>query len=100
MHSGLHYVSETCFVIEKKTNCVKPRHFPFKYLGKSYNRCTSSRDPDYKTWCSTQADSDGNHLTTGGYWGHCGQDCGEHFDEANDPNNGKIFHGSCLKFKY
>ena len=49
--------------------------FPFKYDGGTYDKCTNVNDPDDKLWCSTKVDEYRNHDQSGGYWGHCGQDC-------------------------
>ncbi len=64
-------------MIEKKSKEVQPCIFPFNYLGQTFNKCTILRDQDDKSWCSTKVDEDGNHDDSGGYWGHCGQDCVE-----------------------
>ena len=41
------------------------------------SQCTTLKDPDDKPWCSTKVDGIGNHVTSGGFWGHCGQDCND-----------------------
>ncbi len=64
-------------MIEKNSREVQPCIFPFEYLGQTFYRCTTLKDPDGKPWCSTKVDEDGSHVTSGGYWGHCGQDCQE-----------------------
>ena len=75
------FISETCSVVETRNGEFKPCIFPFKYSGQTFDSCTTIRDPDKKPWCSTKVDADGNHVTAGGYWGHCGQDCDdENFD--------------------
>ena len=68
---------EICSVIEKRGKDFKPCTFPFTYEGVKYNNCTVVNDPDGKPWCSTKVDDDGNHVQSGGHWGHCGQDCKE-----------------------
>ena len=68
-------VSDACFVIEKKFKDFKPCIFPFVYLGVTYHTCTDVNDPNSKPWCSTKVDDNGNHVSPGGYFGHCGQDC-------------------------
>ena len=70
-------ISDECSVIEKKSREVQPCIFPFQYLGQTFYNCTILKDPDDKPWCSTKVDEDGTHVTSGGYWGHCGQDCVE-----------------------
>ncbi len=62
-------------MIEKKGKDFKPCIFPFAYDGVIYNNCTEVNDPDNKAWCSTKVDENGNHVKSGGFWGHCGQDC-------------------------
>ena len=74
-------ISDGCSVIEKKSHEIKPCVFPFKYLGQTLSQCTTLRDPDKIPWCSTKVDANGNHVTSGGFWGHCGQDC----DETQSP---------------
>jgi hypothetical protein len=69
--------SDGCTVIEKKSRDVKPCIFPFKYSGQTLSQCTTLKDPDDKPWCSTKVDGNGNHVPSGGFWGHCGQDCDE-----------------------
>ncbi len=54
---------------------MKPCIFPFKFNGETYNKCTDVNDPDDRLWCSTKIDDSGNHVQSGGFWGHCGQDC-------------------------
>ena len=70
-------ISDECSVIEKKSRDVQPCIFPFQYLGQTFNNCTILKDPENKPWCSTKVDEDGTHVTSGGFWGHCGQDCVE-----------------------
>jgi len=52
---------------DRDTPCV----FPFKFKGTTYSICTKSKDPDNEAWCSTKVDTDGNHVTGKGKWGHC-----------------------------
>jgi len=55
----------------------KPCVFPFKYRGVEYNRCTlvDSSHTNNKAWCSTEVDSNGNHVGGQGKWGNCGPAC-------------------------
>ena len=69
------FLIEICSVIEKRGKDFKPCTFPFIYEEVKYYNCTVVNDPDGKPWCSTKVDDDGNHVQSGGYWGHCGQDC-------------------------
>jgi hypothetical protein len=32
-------------------------------------------DPEGKPWCSTKVNEKGSHVKSGGFWGHCGQNC-------------------------
>ena len=70
-------ISDGCSVIEDKSQEVKPCILPFIYYGKTMRQCTPQEDPDNKPWCSTKVDAYGNHISDGGNWGHCGQDCFE-----------------------
>ena len=81
--------SESCSVIEKKSHEVKECIFPFQFSGQTFTRCTTQKDPEQKPWCSTKVDAEGNHVTAGGYWGHCGQDCEE--DQVDDPRGEASF---------
>jgi hypothetical protein len=71
-------LNDNCQVLEVASNATKQCIFPF-WL-KNYNRhhgCIVDDDPDYsgKFWCSTMVDLDDKHVSGGGYWGHCGQNC-------------------------
>jgi hypothetical protein len=39
-------------------------------------------DTEHLPWCSTKVDREGNHVTPGGFWGHCDQDCFQHLNES------------------
>jgi hypothetical protein len=54
-----------------------PCIFPFRYNGQAFSECITIDDPEYKLWCSTKVDDDGEHVPDGGYWGHCGPECEE-----------------------
>jgi hypothetical protein len=48
--------------------------FPFKFRGKTYNRCTTdgNESGNTKSWCSTKVDSSGKHIGGGqGNWKNC-----------------------------
>ena len=62
-------------MIEKRTQEAKPCIFPFTFLGQILTECTILKDPEDKPWCSTKVDNTGNHITSRGYWGHCGREC-------------------------
>jgi len=54
----------------RKKSCV----FPFKFNGKTYNRCTTNgnKSGNTKAWCSTKVDSSGKHIGGGqGNWKNC-----------------------------
>jgi hypothetical protein len=70
-------ISDGCTVIEKRTQELKPCIFPFKFFGQTLSACTTLKDPEDKPWCSTKVDDTGNHVISGGYWGHCDLECGE-----------------------
>jgi len=53
----------------------QPCVFPFKWNGKTYNSCPIDSDDTNETWCSIKTDSNGNHITGQGLWGHCGSKC-------------------------
>jgi hypothetical protein len=67
--------SDACSVSEEGTGETKPCIFPFNYNEQTFTGCTTVNDRDYKAWCSTEVDSDGNHVLSGGFWGHCGPEC-------------------------
>ncbi len=67
--------SDGCTVIEKTSQEAKPCIFPFKYSGQTMTECTTLNDPEDKPWCSTKVNDKGNHVTAGGFWGHCDQGC-------------------------
>ena len=47
--------------------------FPFKYHGTMYKECTMINDN--QPWCSTKTDSQYNHVSGQGEWGHCSSEC-------------------------
>ena len=53
----------------------QPCVFPFKWNGKTYSSCPIDSDDTNETWCSVKTDSNGNHITGQGLWGHCGSKC-------------------------
>jgi hypothetical protein len=67
--------SDTCSVSEEGTGETKPCIFPFNYNEQTFTECTTVNDRDFKAWCSTEVDSNGNHVLSGGFWGHCGPEC-------------------------
>ena len=50
--------------------------FPFTFLGKTYNGCTTVLST--RLWCSTKTDADGNHILGEDTWGYCNEECPEH----------------------
>ena len=89
---------EFCSVIEKRGNEFKPCMFPFNYDGGTYDTCTNVNDPDGKLWCSTKLDEYGNHDQSGGYWGHCGQDCTTRPLKQNAEFSVSIQGEFCIRF--
>ena len=57
-------------------------HFPFNYLGKEYNECTSADSPDGTFWCGT---GDADTWESTGKWGHCKQSCLKEEDKKKTP---------------
>ena len=53
----------------------KPCKFPFRFRGQLYASCTTDHDAEGKAWCSTQTDSEANHIIGTGEWGHCPATC-------------------------
>ncbi len=60
---------------EETSGNPKPCIFPFKFSGQTLTECTKIDNPKDNPWCSTKVDSEGKHVTSGGFWGYCGQDC-------------------------
>lgn len=93
---------EFCSVVEKRSKELKPCKFPFKFDGKTYEKCTLENDPANKLWCSTNVDENGDHIRSGGYWGHCAQNCMTNLLQKNAevyiPTNGNF--SSFLYFMY
>ena len=59
------------FLIEK-TVCVNTKNgaccvFPFMYIGKTYNKCTSDGIAADKTWCATKVNEAGSSTE----WSYC-----------------------------
>ena len=52
--------------------------FPFNFGGETYNACTLDGNAPGETepWCSTQTDSNDDHIGGQGYWGFCSSNCG------------------------
>ena len=58
-------------VIEQNSKLHKPCQFPFIFKGRLFEKCTNYTDKEGKRWCSTNVNSDGNHITNMRYWGYC-----------------------------
>ncbi len=69
-------------MIEDTSGEPKPCIFPFKYSGQTLTECTKLRDPENSPWCSTKVDNEGKHVKSGGFWGHCGQECDQNHLET------------------
>ena len=65
----------TCSVTEKKSGLVKPCQFPFNFKGQTFESCTTiiGTDPIVHgdAWCSTNTDSNDNHIDGGSFYGDC-----------------------------
>ena len=51
----------------------QPCAFPFVIGGKTFNECTTEKDPDGKLWCATETDDSDKQIP--GKWGYCPDDC-------------------------
>jgi hypothetical protein len=74
--------ADGCTVIEKVSQKVKPCIFPFTFSGQTLTECTTLKDPEGKLWCSTRVNDEGKHVTSGGFWGFCEQDCDKNQQES------------------
>ena len=73
------------------TACI----FPFVHEGKSYFGCPIDPDDSSKRWCSTQVDSNGNHVIGGGHYGECGSSCPVHSDGSFIPGPTNPVSSTC-----
>jgi len=66
-----------CVTIKTRGGSSSPERckFPFRFKGVLYNSCTkfnpSSGKHDDKFWCSTQTDSNDDHVENKSKWGYC-----------------------------
>ena len=66
--------------------------FPFKFKGKTYNGCPPDLKDPSRNWCSTNVDSEGNHVRGGGNYGFCDPlYCPTHTEEG-----GLLFNITCF----
>ena len=65
---------DSCATIDGQ-ECI----LPFKYKGKSYNKCTDIESSNSQPWCAFEVDDGGEAV--GGKWGDCNDKC---------PKTGKI----------
>ena len=54
---------------EKQKKCV----FPFKYEGKTYNKCTRDNSENRKSWCAFKVNRAG--VAVNGKWADCDKGC-------------------------
>ena len=73
-----------CLVIEKKSGLSRPCQFPFIYLNRTFNGCTTIINIDEDTgeyvhgepWCSTRTNRSNHHIPRRGFFGDCvAKDC-------------------------
>jgi len=69
------FANRKCFVREFRGNITKKCIFPFNYNGAQHFGCIADEKTNGKFWCSTNVDVDQDHISGGGYWGHCGENC-------------------------
>ena len=48
---------------------------PFTFRGTVYTECPREHDQEGRLWCSTRTDERGEHVQSGGHWGHCQESC-------------------------
>jgi len=53
----------------------QPCIFPFTYKDITYNGCPKIPNRPSQRWCSTEVDSNGNHIAGQRKWGHCSSNC-------------------------
>ena len=74
---------------------MKPCQFPFIFKGETFHSCTTVFDKDVATaeytygdpWCSTNTDSDNNHINGNGYYGDCLRESCPSEEEYDFQNN-------------
>ena len=62
---------------------------PFKYKGKTYNKCTDVDSSNRQSWCAFEVDGTGE--TVAGKWGDCNAEC---------PKTGQISNKNLSLFSY
>jgi len=80
-------------VTECKTVTDNTCVFPFKFKGKTYNKCTKDESVNGMPWCATRVDRSGNVLN--GKWEDCEEGCpGTSYDSCF----GDLFNanGKCI----
>lgn len=71
-----------------------PCVFPFKYKGLTFDKCTEEFDKDRKPWCSVQVNSEGEHVSGAGLWGHCDLDTCQDFS-LRSPSDTDTLNVTC-----
>lgn len=77
---------DTCRTTSDSRNPGAKCVFPFKFKGKTYNGCPPDLANPGRGWCSTQTDSNGNHVSGQGNYGFCENSC---------PTNAEMAKTSC-----
>ena len=69
------FLGAVCEYRECKISATESCIFPFKYAGRTYDKCTTAGfgNDQLPSWCSLQVDEDGNHIT--GNEGLCPPEC-------------------------
>ena len=73
-------LNRPCFTVRGGPKVGRKCIFPFKFEGKTYHGCPVFEEDDMR-WCSTEVDSDGNHVLGQNAYGTCAKNCPYHDDK-------------------